>query len=188
MSSPPRRGRQDSGGNQQPRPPRPPPGPPPSAARRKREYVPCPFCPQVSETKICHFFPHTVYYPFFVHQVTENTDADKRKHYSSNHSVLLFKCKICNSDYTSEDRFRLFDHLKHEHGKADKAEEELLAQDIVVPHDIRRIYCTACIKDGKRTEWMCQDVLDIEQDLHEHREEAHAGTDTLGEIIRLGCR
>lgn len=36
--------------------------------------------------------------------------------------------------------------------------------------------------------WLCQDVLEVEPLLHEHREKHHKEIQSLSEIIRLGCR
>ena len=82
---------------------------------------------------------------------------------------------------------------------------------VQIPYDTRRIYCHSCAKDeGRIVEWCCQKLRDVEDELVEHRNRWASSrkmlvavlsnttrafpvrsfhkTQTVGDVIRLGCR
>ncbi len=102
--------------------------------------------------------------------MTENSESDKKSHYKSNHSSILFKCRVCHGDYVSAERLDVLQHLRDEHSKVEPDEELIKSGAVQIPYDTRRVYCHACSKDNdKVVEWCCQKLKDIEDDLVEHR-------------------
>ena len=99
--------------------------------RRSRVYVPCVFCPQV----------------------TENSDKDKKYHYDSNHRNQMFTCKPCKEHgstiFRDIDRKVILEHIRRQHPDQPAEEEQVLKHSLVMPDDMKIIFCYACKNDAE---------------------------------------
>ncbi len=105
-------------------------------------------------------------------QVTERYESDKMMHYNQNHQQHLFRCRLCQGQFASATRFGVFAHLRKIHRK-DESDEDLTRRHMILPMDIRRLYCTICAeKEGGDSEaqWCCQKLRDLEEPITEHRD------------------
>ena len=93
-------------------------------------------------------------------------------HYNQNHQQHLFRCRLCQGQFASATRFGVFAHLRKIHRK-DESDEDLTRRHMILPMDIRRLYCTICAeKEGGDSEaqWCCQKLRDLEEPITEHRD------------------
>ena len=99
--------------------------------RRSRNYVPCVFCPQV----------------------TENNEKDKKYHYDTNHRNQMFTCKPCKDHgstvFRDIDRKVILQHIRTEHPDEPNDEESILKECLIMPDDMKLIYCYACTNDAE---------------------------------------
>ncbi len=92
-------------------------------------------------------------------------------HYTSEHEQHLFRCRLCQGKFASSTRFGVFSHLRKMHRK-DESDENLTRRHVIIPMDIRRVYCHTCYQNEEKEsyEWCCQKLRDLEQVLVEHRD------------------
>lgn len=134
-----------------------------SPSRPRRKYVPCSFC----------------------HQVTEDTEKDKRQH-AKMHQKLNFNCQKC--DFGALDRFEVMDHVGSAHEGAPTRDDEYFGPWISLPLDLRRIFCYECrALSDKRVEWCARSIEDCRNDFETHVRDEHKGK-SVEYCIYLGCR
>ena len=75
----------------------------------------------------------------------------------------MFRCRTCGPSLLFDDVYKVLAHLRKQHRQLeDKEEAELVQNEMVLPSDLRRVFCIECIKEGRkngeRGEWLCQDL------------------------------
>ncbi len=102
--------------------------------------------------------------------MTESSQSDKLSHYNANHKQHLFRCRLCQGKFVSGTRFGVCAHLRRSHHK-DESDGDLARRHMILPLDIRRVFCRLCEgSSGVGGEWCCQRLRDLDDSLVEHKD------------------